>query len=66
MSVKNCHLCRTRGRPTRRKVHGFHVEGLGMVDFKCPTSEDAYERDLAALADAMGEMIGKKGNTDVN
>ncbi len=31
-------------------MHGFRVEGLGMVDFKCPTSEAAYERDLEAVA----------------
>jgi len=51
MSVKNCHLCRTLGPPSARKVHGFRVDGLGMVDFACPTSQDAYERDLAACRD---------------
>ncbi len=64
MSVKNCYLCKTKGPPRgrRRKVHGFHVEGLGMVDFGCPVTEEAYERDLAAVADAVGEM--RKGETE--
>lgn len=62
--ARDCHLCRTIGRPNRRKIHGFHVEGMGMVDFTCPTTEDDYERDLESCAVAIAEMRKEASKTD--
>ena len=65
----SCYLCRKLGPPNGRKVHGFslEVEGLAMVDFSCPTTEEAYDRDIAALAEVAREMRKQPpGNPEPN